>query len=143
MKRFSVISSLILAIVLITTQSAFAARIYNLLPTPVLVTGMLSGIGVNSVTLGSGQKSDSIGWGSANYVRVDPASKASTLRTTDRPLCQVTFGVHAHIQGGNYMTIGHRGSDIVCTVCGSEHNAMAQNIERTDYAWQGSSHTGC
>ncbi len=143
MKRFSVIASLVLAITLMATQSAFAARVYNFLPNKVHVTGMLGGLGIHQITLDpGGARSDSLGWGSANIVRVDGVSNIA-FRTTDKPLCQLNFGVHADMQGGNYMTIGHNGSDIVCTMCGSEHNVMTRNVERTNYNWQGSSRTGC
>lgn len=142
MKRIFIGGSLLLAMTLVTTQAAFAARVYNFLPNKMHVIGMLGGIGVNQITLDPGQRSDSLGWGSANVVRVYPVSQLE-VRTTDRPLCSLNFGVHADMQGGNYMTIGHRGSDIVCTMCGSEHNAMATNVERTNFGWQGQSRTGC
>jgi len=142
MKRFSLVAFLVLAIALVTTQSAFAARVYNFLPNKMHVLGMLGGFGTNQITLDPGQRSDSLGWGSATVVRVYPVSQLE-VRTTDKPLCALNFGVHADMQGGNYMTIGHRGSDIVCTLCGSEHNVMHQNVERTNFGWQGQSHIGC
>jgi hypothetical protein len=142
MKRILVIASLFLAITLVATQTAFAARVYNFLPNKVHVTGMLGGLGIHQITLSPGERSDSLGWGSANIVRVDAVSQIE-FRTTDKPLCQLNFGVHADMQGGNYMTIGHRGNEIVCTMCGSEHNAMTTNVERTNHNWQGNSRIGC
>lgn len=142
MRRFAFIGCLALAIALITTQSAFAARIYNLLPISVHVTGVLGGIGVGSAKLEPGQRSDSLGWGSANYVRVDPVTNRN-ITAYDKPLCGLNFGVHAEIQGGNYMTIGYRGDQVVCTVCNSSHGVVSHAAERTAYGWKGESRTGC
>lgn len=142
MKRSCITVALALAMVIVTAQVASAARVYNFLPNKMHVLGMLGGFGTNQITLDPGQRSDSLGWGSATVVRVYPVSQLE-VRTTDTPLCSLNFGVHADMQGGNYMTIGHRGSDIVCTMCGSEHNVMTQNVMRTNFGWQGSSRTGC
>ncbi len=142
MNRLATAACLVLAMVLVTTQSAFAARIYNFLPNKVWVTGLLGGIAIHQIELAPGQRSDSIGWSSANVARVDLVTNIS-FRTTDKALCSNNFGIHAEIQGGNYMTIGHIGNEIVCTVCGSEHNAMNVSRERTTMGWQGSSRTGC
>lgn len=141
MKRTSLAVALAFAAALLTTQSAFAARIYNFLPTKVWVTGQMGALNLHQVTLAAGERSDSLGWSTANVARVDLVTSAA-YSSNNRPLCMLNFGVHADIQGGNYMTIGVRGGDIVCTLCGSEHNVMQTDVVRNTYGWK-PSRTGC
>jgi hypothetical protein len=137
MKRIFAIASLFLAITLVATQSAFAARIYNFLPDKVHIRGRSGSLFIHNIDIASGQRSDSLGWSTVNGVHVFIAPYYNLS------LCEISFGSHADMQGGNYMTIGHRGNAIVCTMCGSEHNVMATNIERTEHNWKGDSRTGC
>jgi hypothetical protein len=135
MKRFLVIATLALATTLLAMQSAFAARIYNFLPDAVFVLGGNSGSRLNNyhVLLEPGARSESLSWPGAIRMQVERNRQI---------LCELHMG-DFNMQGGNYMTVGHQGSAIVCTVCGINHNVMRQATNMTGYHWEGNSRIGC
>lgn len=104
----------IAAVALFSVQPALAARIYNFLPIGVVVIGHVG----YTTSIAPGERSGSLGW---------PAAMAVTVHTAGvsiLPICDMGFGGHADIQGGNYMTIGHRGNEIVCTLCNADHQQI-------------------
>lgn len=141
MKRFIIVSSLIAAMAL-TTQTAIAARVYNFLPIPV---GIFKGLIMDPneiIWLQPQQRSASISWTDAHEVGVYGG------RGGGQVLCAVSFLSHAEIQGGNYMTIGHDGNTVVCTVCDSHQNTLASSQKSTGIElWDGkkypASKVGC
>lgn len=141
MKRFVIAACAFALIALVTAQNALAARIYNFLPVPVDVVGTSVGIPTsNRVHLGTGQRSDSLGWPNVTGVYVNAPGWST-------PVCLVSFLTSAHIQGGNYMVIGHDGDTVVCDVCNSSHQRIAGNQRRVGALWDGkkypSSQRGC
>lgn len=151
MKRSFILAVLVFAIAALTTESAYAARIYNFLPLKIYVTGLVGIIKSDQILMAPGNKntglrSDSLSWSSADGVRVDPAAdgyKSVSYSYGNTPLCRVVTFPHRQMQGGNYMTIGYRGKDIVCTICDSNHKVLDQKITPSYYTWTDASRTGC
>lgn len=141
MKRTFLAVGLALVACLMTMQSAYAARIYNFTPHKVWATGQLGALNIHQVTIDPGQRSDSLSWGTANVARIDLIT-TQAYSSNNTPLCSLNFGVHAEIQGGNYMTVGVSGGHIVCTLCGSEHNVVQRSTGPNRYGWK-DSRTGC
>ncbi len=140
LKRFFSSFALVVVASILAVQPALAARIYNFLPIHIQVVGHVG----YATNVAPGQRSESIGWPAAFAVTVH-ASGTSFL-----PLCSLGFKGHAEIQGGNYMTVGHHGSQFVCTVCDSNHQAIVSNtgaVVNTDGLFDLKKHpasrTGC
>jgi hypothetical protein len=112
LKRFFSSFAIIAVASMLAAQPALAARIYNFLPIHVKVLGVVG----YAANVAPGQRSDSLAWPAALAVTVHASGPA--------PLCSVGFKGHAEIQGGNYMTIGHHGNEIICTVCDSNHHPI-------------------
>lgn len=126
------------AVVLLAFQPALAARIYNFLPVGVVVIGHIG----YSATIPAGERSGSLGWPAAMGITVHTASSSIV------PVCDMGFGGHADIQGGNYMTIGHVGNEIICTLCNSDHHQMQRSTRggadgMFDTTKHRNSRTGC
>jgi len=139
LKRFFSSFAIIAIASTLAAQPALAARIYNFLPIHVKVIGHVG----YSADVAPGQRSDSLAWPAALAVTVHASATGVT------PLCSVGFKGHAEIQGGNYMTIGHRNNEIVCTICDSNHKAIVSStgiqltIGMFDLNKHPSSRTGC
>jgi hypothetical protein len=117
MKRILSVCGLSLATLLLSVQPVIAARIYNGLNIIVVVRSING-----SAVVYPGEKSGSISWPNSAIVDVFPH-----LQPHPQELCHLTFGVHAEITGGHYMTIGNRGSEVTCTVCDSDYKRIAWN----------------
>ncbi|MGB6062789.1 MAG: hypothetical protein WBG27_13845 [Candidatus Aquilonibacter sp.] len=115
MKRIPVVCALSLATLLLSMQPVLAARIYNGLNIMVVVRSINGSVVVNP-----GETSASISWPNSAIIDVYPH-----LQKHPQELCHLSFGVHAEITGGHYMTIGNRGSSVTCTVCDSDYKRMA------------------
>ena len=89
-------------------HDCYAARIYNNLDQGVFVGGaqvqylsqILAGFDDN-VEIEAHQRSDSLAWTGDTFVAVYPGIPPNK----NQLVCQVGFGPHAQIQGGNYMVI--------------------------------------
>lgn len=139
MKRILSVCGLSLATLLLSVQPVIAARIYNGLNIIVVVRSINGSAVVNP-----GEKSASISWPNSAIIDVYPY-----LQKHPQELCQLSFGVHAEITGGHYMTIGNRGSYVTCTVCDSDYKPIAWNSravamdEYTRNFQHSTSKTGC
>lgn len=134
MKRLWLFLSLLLSMTFIATQSAFAARIYNDLPVPIVAKGLdrIQTRKLFEIRIQPGERSPSLSWTSATWVELE----------AHEVTCRMSFGSERHMQGGNYMTIGVRGHDVVCTLCGSSHEVMAQHVYHNWAGWK-STRSGC
>ena len=122
-------------------QSCYAARIYNNLDTTITVNGSsASGLlgGPTSVKIGPKQRSASLEWTNVTEVYVTGPVNNILLRFSarssgQRPLpvdqiltvCDVGFGAHARIQGGNYMVVSPPQNGVSCAVYDSNHHLIA------------------
>lgn len=140
MKRLALSCSLVAAALLLAVQPALAARIYNFLPVGVFVRG--PGTSIQTLTLAPGERSASLSWTKSYGIQVQPT-------TVSGMFCNINFGLlRADMQGGNYMTIGHQGYQVVCTVCNSSHNQIHRSSGTAPATlWDAkkypSSRTGC
>ena len=106
-------------------QSCYAARIYNNLDSAIFVQGaqVLTPVivfqGGDSVQLAPHQRSDSLQWTADTGVIVSRDAKGS------QNLCNVGFGPHAQIQGGNYMVVSPPQNGVSCAVYDSNHHLIA------------------
>jgi len=135
MKRLGIFLSTFASIALLATQSAFAARIYDFLPVPIVAKGQAgsnNGWKVFEVRVPPGNRSESINWTSTTWVQLE----------AEGVTCRLSFGNQYHMQGGNYVTIGVRGHEVVCTLCGSSHEIMAQRAVPGWAEWK-PTRTGC
>jgi hypothetical protein len=98
-----------------TEGSNHMARIYNFMPFDITVSQSLLFIPEGSITIPTGQRSDSLEWSNATNVSVWQANNSSNV------VCAFDFGVHAQIQGGNYATI----SPNSYLVYDSNHNVIS------------------
>ena len=126
MTRFALLTGTALAL---AVTSASAARIYNQTYVPIIVKP--SPPFHSTVTVSSGQRSESINW----------TAGLSVIVTTHRPkrqgqpgilaaraaTCTLNFGGHAHLQGGNYLVVSQKGRTITCTLCDSKNKAIQQS----------------
>ena len=112
-RRIIIAFCLGLTVSLLTAQPAFAARVYNLLPITIWVGGI-----EGNITLKPGETSRSLSWGMSTIIDVDPAHVAAFQ------LCILHFGVHADLTGGNYLIVGHRGTQVTCSLCDSNGRVM-------------------
>jgi hypothetical protein len=105
----------------LAASPCYAARIYNELSFPIIVERVnFLGLGDNSpIFLIPGQKSDSLEWNEANSVLVIDGTNSNK-----KVLCDLEFGSHYQIVGGNYMVVSASGNDTKCVVCDSNHNAI-------------------
>lgn len=145
MKRNLVVAFLVLTMALVTTQTVFAARIYNFLNVKVYVTGLVGVVKNNQILLATDQRSDSLSWGS-DRVTVDFAAFGVNVKPygSGETLCSIYTFPHHEIQGGNYMTIGNAGGNVVCTICDSNHKIIQQRINTPkDTKFIGTSRYGC
>jgi hypothetical protein len=139
MKRILRVCGLSLAALLLSAQPVLAARIYNGLNIIVVVRSINGSAVVNP-----GEKSASISWPNSAIIDVYPY-----LQKHPQELCHLSFGVHAEITGGHYMTIGNQGSNVTCTVCDSDYKPIAWNSravtmdEYTRSFQHSTSKTGC
>jgi hypothetical protein len=106
-------------------QNASAARIYNFLVVPVTVTGFPN----ESAILQPGQRSDSLGWSSATNVPIT-MPVTSFFGPSIRLLCYFDWGLHAEIQGGNYIVIAQLGRDVRCNLCNANHELVGRSEGR-------------
>ncbi|HTU70004.1 MAG TPA: hypothetical protein VMF11_06750 [Candidatus Baltobacteraceae bacterium] len=140
MKRLALSCSVVAAAFLLAVQPAFAARIYNFLPVPVFVRA--PGLSIQTLNLAPGERSGSLSWTKSYGVQVQSTTVA-------RMLCNINYGLmRADMQGGNYMTIGHQGNQVICTVCNSSHNQIHRGsgtapADLWDAKRYPSSRTGC
>jgi hypothetical protein len=122
MKHILKVISITLLCSLITFSPCYAARIYNETNVPIDVQGEILGT-VDNYTrvnnLPAGQRSDSLNWKAVTEVFVEPTANHSNT------LCQLEFGAHNQIVGGNYMIVrGQVPSNAQCVVCDSNHKVI-------------------
>lgn len=138
--RRLLISSLVLTIaVLCMTQSARAARIYNWLPITAAIETFTVGVPHpgKALLIDSRQRSESINWKGTNSISVSStAGSFYGIPMRHVRLCYVDFGWKAELVGGNYMTIGYSGDQIICYVCDSNHNRIASDHRNQDSWWR-------
>ncbi len=102
MKRILVAFTLVLTL---TTQAAYAARIYNLTPLRVQV----SSPGGGQIVLNGGARSESLSWKTNEVIVRDEQGKQ---------VCKLDFGVfRTEVAGGQYMLIAYHGYRVNCSLC--------------------------
>ena len=117
-------------------SSGEAARIYNFTNITVVVAGTyIPNYGIKfksinkgasllsrqKVTIRPGQKSPSLQWrGPIGVVVLSNRVYEQVLY----PMCNINFGAHYQIQGGNYMVISQNGRKVTCTICNSHDRRM-------------------
>ena len=135
MKRILVVMALIFAAGLLTTQSAVAARIHNLTPIPLKIT-LYWGHGAErgKFAIGPGQKSPSVSYFDGGAFTVSDPS-------LDVTFCR--FLRSKDLQGGNYLVIGHDGSQLACTMCNSNRVQISRLTMQAPYNWEGKTQVNC
>lgn len=123
---------------LISFYSAQAARIWNMLDQPIMVVGG----DVQPVTVGAGKEGPSIEWSGAL------GTQAYLTLGTQPQLCDVQFGFHHQMVGGNYLVVSAVQDHISCVVCDAGHNVVASASGQMPPRPAGqkpytSSHQGC
>jgi hypothetical protein len=119
MKHILKVIAITLLCSLITFSPCYAARIYNETNVPIDVGGEVIGT-VDNYTrvnnLPAGQRSDSLNWKGVTEVIVT---------ANHNTLCDLGFGAHNQIVGGNYMIVrGQVPSNAQCVVCDSNHKVI-------------------
>lgn len=134
-QRLPLVVALVAALVA-TSAPANAARIYNLLPMPVQMSGQHG-----DFILQPGQKSDSLSW---TVTGLDIIIHGIG-RTP--PICSLNWFPYHEIAGGHYLTIGHNNYQTVCTLCDSDGKVMhrATGTVPVQYyeVFKGHTKTGC
>ncbi|MGA7571229.1 MAG: hypothetical protein WCA80_10520 [Candidatus Aquilonibacter sp.] len=134
-QRLPLVVALVTAL-LATSAPASAARIYNLLPMPVQMSGQHG-----DFILRPGQKSDSLSW---TVTGLDIIIHGIG-RTP--PICSLNWFPRHEIAGGHYLIIGHHGYQTVCSLCDSDGKLMqrATGTVPVQYydVFKGSTKTGC
>ncbi|HVA26921.1 MAG TPA: hypothetical protein VNF68_02010 [Candidatus Baltobacteraceae bacterium] len=104
--------------VLLCSEPALAARIYNFIAVPIHVMGI-----TERITIAPGQRSDSLSWSTSNSVGVFVTPRMLSV-------CAFFFGPHAEITGGHYMIVSSQGTNVSCVLCDSDHHVMHRAGER-------------
>ena len=104
---------------------AHAARIYNFLNIPVQASGF-PGL---SVILQPGERSESLGWSSATILSVT-TNVNGLFGPSPRPVCYFDWGLHAEVQGGNYVVIAQSGLNVRCNLCNADHQLVGRSDGR-------------
>jgi hypothetical protein len=94
--------------------ASYAARIYNQTNGEITVQGQPLG---GHVSIAPRGESGSLEWTLVNQVSAFGGSGGS-------PLCNLDFGSHAQIQGGNYMIVAPASGHVNCGVCDSNHKIL-------------------
>jgi len=116
-KRILKVLTLTMVLFLAAFSPCYAARIYNDTNALIVVGGNTGGLGTWSETaVQPGQRSSSLDWTTVTEV---------TASSDNKTLCQIGFGPHAQIQGGNYMVVSSSGNNTNCVVCDSNHVSLA------------------
>ncbi len=138
-----ILAGLTLAAGLLLTDShpVWAARIYNFLVTEARVMPFINQW--DEMTL----PRNPTGWdtsccrsGSLDWI----ATTVDIQAPTSHYVCMFSWWTHREMTGGNYITIGQRGRDVICTLCNADHQAIGTDSGRLrDYYPERDSYIGC
>ncbi len=141
--RWRTLLGLAFVVVLLLTNShpARAARIYNFLVGDARVMPFVDiWDEISLPTNPSGWDTSGCRSGSLSWI----ATQVNIQSPVGHFVCYFDWWTRQEITGGNYMTIGQRGRDVICTLCNADHQAIGTSSGRLpDYYPARDSYTGC